>query len=139
MFVPKSFLPLCGGILLALTACATLSQDIPPELSAEELVQRAQEASDRNRYGTALLYYEALLNRYQSSYDWTLTAEYEIAFIHYKQKKYGQAREELNTLLKRYDSPEAELMPQQFKRLCSIVLESIDAKEGSRASPPKKR
>jgi tetratricopeptide (TPR) repeat protein len=133
IFAPKAFFPLlAGGILLMAVmaaACSTSPQTISEEMTSEELVQRAQEASDRNRYNTALLYYEALLERNQTSYDWILTAEYEIAFIHYKQKKYDEAKSELNALLSRYDSPDAELLPQQYKRLCGIVLESIDKKE----------
>jgi outer membrane protein assembly factor BamD (BamD/ComL family) len=134
----KVIRPLVWGALLVcgLSACATVPQDIP-QLSAEELVQRAQEASDRNRYNLALRYYQALYERNQDSEDltWTLTAEYEIAFIHYKQKKYAQAREELTALLGRYDDPDAELMPQQFKRLAVIVLKSIDEKEAKQKSP----
>lgn len=126
----KSIRPLVWGLFLvfSLSACTTVPQDIP-ELSAEELIQRAQEASDKNRFNLALQYYQALYDRNQNSSDWTLTAEYEIAFIHYKQKKYALAREELNVLLSRYDNPDAELMPQQFKRLAAIVLKSIDEKE----------
>jgi outer membrane protein assembly factor BamD (BamD/ComL family) len=129
--------PLLWAVLLALGlgACVTAPEDIPEEMSAEELVQRAQEASDRNHYKAALQYYEALLARYQTSYDWTLTAEYEIAFIHYKQKRYGEAKEELSSLLARYDGPDAELLPQQFKRLCNIVLERIQEIE-TRKKPP---
>jgi outer membrane protein assembly factor BamD (BamD/ComL family) len=116
-------------LTLGIASCSTSPQAISPELSPEELVQRAQEASDKNRYNTALLFYEALLERNQTNYDWVLTAEYEIAFIHYKQKKYGEARNEFNALLERYQSPDAELLPQQFKRLSGIVLESIEKKE----------
>jgi outer membrane protein assembly factor BamD (BamD/ComL family) len=123
-------------LVLGLNACATVPEDISEEMSAEELVQRAQEASDRNHYKVALRYYEALLARNQTSYDWVLTAEYEIAFIHYKQKKYGQAREELEALLRRYEGPEAELLPQQFKRLCGIVLERIGEKTRKKPLPP---
>ncbi|MDR2136435.1 MAG: hypothetical protein LBO76_07455 [Treponema sp.] len=132
----KTIRPLVWGALLVcgLSACATAPQDIP-QLSAEELVQRAQEASDRNRYKVALQYYQALHDRNQASTDWTLTAEYEIAFIHYKQKKYAQAREELTALLGRYDSPDAELMPQQFRRLAAIVLKNIDEKEAKPGAP----
>jgi outer membrane protein assembly factor BamD (BamD/ComL family) len=120
-----------------MASCSTSSLVISPDLSSEELVQRAQEASDRNRYGTALLYYEALLERNQTNYDWILTAEYEIAFIHYKQKKYAEAREELNALLSRYETPDAELLPQQFKQLSHIVLESIEKKERiGKKTPP---
>jgi outer membrane protein assembly factor BamD (BamD/ComL family) len=116
-------------LILGFNACASAPEDISEEMSPEELVQRAQEASDRNRYKTALQYYEVLLERNQTSYDWVLTAEYEIAFIHYKQKKYEQAREELSALLRRYEGPDAELLPQQFKRLCNIVLERIGERE----------
>jgi tetratricopeptide (TPR) repeat protein len=102
-------------------------------MTAEEIIQRAQEASDRNRYKTALQYYEALLDRNQTNTDLLYTAEYEIAFIHYKQKKYDQARTEFNVLLERYNTPDEELLPQQFKKLALIVLESIKTKEEQRA------
>jgi len=108
-------------------ACATVK--IPQELSPAELIQRAQEASDHNRYNIALQYYQALLDRNQNNIDLVCAGEYEIAFIHYKQKKYDQARAEFNALLERYNSPDAELLPPQFKRLATIVLSSIDEKE----------
>jgi outer membrane protein assembly factor BamD (BamD/ComL family) len=110
-------------------ACASVGAAIPETLSPAELIQRAQEASDRNRYNTALQYYTALLERNQNNIDLVCTAEYEIAFIHYKQKKYADARAEFNALLERYNTPDQELMPQQFKRLASIVLERITEKE----------
>jgi tetratricopeptide (TPR) repeat protein len=125
----KTLLFFLTAALLVITACATGPQNISKELTAEELVQRAQEASDKNRYRTALRYYETLLERNRTNIDWICTAEYEIAFIHYKQKKYGQAREELGALLVRYETPDAELLPQQFKRLSTIVLDSIDVQE----------
>jgi outer membrane protein assembly factor BamD (BamD/ComL family) len=118
--------------VLILSACASGPQVIPESMSAEELVQRAQEASDRNRYKIALQYYEVLLERNPANSDWVCTAEYEIAFIHYKQKKYDEARGELNTLLERYEGQDAELLPQQFKRLSQIVLESITEKESKK-------
>jgi hypothetical protein len=93
------------------------------------MIQRAQEASDKSRYGLALEYYQALLERHGSDLELVCTAEYEIAFIHYKQKKYTVARTELNALLERYNTPEEPLLPRRFKRLASIVLEQIDGKE----------
>jgi tetratricopeptide (TPR) repeat protein len=127
----KTSLSLLWGALLVIgiTACATGPQNISKDITAEELIQRAQEASDKNRYATALRYYEILLERNQTDIDWICTAEYEIAFIHYKQKKYVEAREELGALLLRYETPDAELLPQQFKRLSTIVLNSIEEKE----------
>jgi tetratricopeptide (TPR) repeat protein len=114
---------------LAAAACATGPLNIPGDLSPAELIQRAQEASDRNRYKVALQYYEALLDRNLTNIDLVCTAEYEIAFIHYKQKKYDEAKREFTALLLRYESPDQELLPQQFKRLANIVMERIAEKE----------
>jgi outer membrane protein assembly factor BamD (BamD/ComL family) len=114
---------------VVVAACFTGPVNIPGELSPAELIQRAQEASDRNRYKIALQYYEALLDRNRTNIDLVCTAEYEIAFVHYKQKKYDEARRELTALLLRYESPDQELLPQQFKRLANIVLERIGEKE----------
>jgi len=117
---------------LLFSACATGSLNIPQNLSPSELIQRAQEASDRNRYNYALQYYQALLERNPTNIDLVCTAEYEIAFIHYKQKKYGQARAEFNALLERYNADDGEYLPPQFKLLALKVLERIDEKEKPR-------
>ena len=121
-------------ILAALnfSACATSNVNIPYTLSPAEIIQRAQEASDRNRYNTALQYYEALLVRNPANLTLVCTAEYEIAFIHYKQRNFDLAREGFNALLERYESPGGELLPQQFKVLSEIVLERIDERENQR-------
>ena len=114
---------------LCFFACATGKLNIPEDLTPAELIQRAQEASDRNRYNHALQYYMALLERNSTNIDLVCTAEYEIAFIYYKQKKYSQAKEGLQLLLERYNSPEGDLFPPQFKRLAAIVIERINEKE----------
>ena len=117
---------------LCFSACATGKLNIPMDLSPSELIQRAQEASDRNRYNHAMQYYEALLERNPANIDLICTAEYEIAFIHYKQKRYVQARTELNALLDRYNTPDEEYFPPQYKILAKIILERITEKENSR-------
>ena len=113
-----------------LSACATTVY-ISEDLSPAELIQRAQEASDRNRYNVAKQYYEALYQRNQTNLDLIITAEYEIAFIYYKQKKYDIAREKFAGVLEYYNTPDEELLPLHFKRLSQIVLQSIDEKEKS--------
>jgi outer membrane protein assembly factor BamD (BamD/ComL family) len=127
------FFIIAFSALFLVSACLSGPVDIPPDVTAEEIIQRAQEASDRNRYKTALQYYQALLDRNLTNIDLVCTAEYEIAFIHYKQKKYDQARTEFNELLERYDTPDEELLPQQYKILSRIVLNSIKEKEERRA------
>jgi outer membrane protein assembly factor BamD (BamD/ComL family) len=120
-----------AAAFLCFAGCASGPLVINEDLTPEELIQRAQEASDRNRYKVSLQYYQALLDRFPSNIDWVIAAEYEIAFIHYKQKNYEQSREEFNSLLQYYDTPDAELLPPQFKILAEIVLEQISEKENA--------
>ncbi|MDR2965945.1 MAG: hypothetical protein LBU88_09235 [Treponema sp.] len=124
-----TFSVLLAALLFA--ACQTTVK-ISETLSPAELIQRAQEASDHNRYKIALQYYQALYDRNQTNMDLTITAEYEIAFIYYKQKKYDQAKEGMTSLLEYYDTPDQELLPQHFKRLAQIVLARIDEKEAAK-------
>ncbi|MCL2244235.1 MAG: hypothetical protein FWC03_07180 [Treponema sp.] len=112
------------------SACAT-TVIISENLSPAELIQRAQEASDRNRYSVAMQYYEALYQRNQTNLDLIITSEYEIAFIYYKQKKYDMAREKLGQVLEYYNTPDEELLPPHFKKLAQIVLKNIDEKDKS--------
>jgi outer membrane protein assembly factor BamD (BamD/ComL family) len=109
-------------------ACASSNIKIDENLEPAELIQRAQTASDRNRYKESLQYYQAILDRYPTYIDAVCAAEYEIAFIHYKEKKYEIASVELNALLSRYETPDAELLPPQFKKLADIVLKKITEK-----------
>jgi hypothetical protein len=111
-------------IALALS-CATGPVAIPEDLTAAELIQRAQEASDRNRYKVSLQYYETIIDRFPYDTDSTCAAEYEIAFIHYKQKKYDIAKVEFADLLERYNGVDEELLPPQFKILTLKILANI--------------
>ncbi|MDR0410686.1 MAG: hypothetical protein LBH75_01765 [Treponema sp.] len=114
---------------LFFVSCAASQVVIPPNATAEKLIQLAQEESDKDRYGNALEYYWAVLDTYPSRIDSVCAAEYEIAFIHYKQRKYTEAKNELNQLLARYDNPEAETYPAQYKILAGIVIKEIEEKE----------
>jgi outer membrane protein assembly factor BamD (BamD/ComL family) len=128
-----SFALLACAAALFFFSCAT-QLNIPENLTPSEIIQRAQEASDKNRYNQALQYYQALLDRNPTNIDLVCTAEYEIAFIHYKQQKYVQARAEFNALLERYNAfDEDDYLPPQFKLLALKVLERIDEKENPRS------
>jgi len=131
---PQFFIALIFAILFSACASINISEDLSPA----ELIQRAQEATDRNNYNTAIRYYQALHERNRSNIDLMITAEYHIAFIHYKQDKFGQAREELNAVLEYYKTPDEELLPQHFKKLSEIVLQSIEEKERRRSLFSKK-
>jgi len=131
------FIALLFITALCAASCVTRAINIPQELSPAELIQRAQEASDRNRYKLANQYYTVLLERNSTNIDLVCTAEYEIAFIYYKQKKFSLAKEGFNSLLERYETPDGDMLPPQFRRLSTIVLERIREKEAPRKKKKK--
>ena len=111
-------------VILAVS-CATKPVVIPEDLTVAELVQRAQEASDRNKYTVSLQYYQTIIQRFPFDIDSICAAEYEIAFIHYKQKKYDIAKVEFSDLLERYNTPDEALLPPQFKILSQKIMTRI--------------
>ena len=118
-------------------SCASKPMVIPENLTVMELTQRAQEASDRNKYKVSLQYYETIIERFPYDIDNVVAAEYEIAFIHYKQKKYDIAKVEFNELLERYNTPDEELLPPQFKILSQKILSRITEIENRRKKADK--
>ena len=117
---------------LAVSCVSTRPVEVPDNLTAAELIQRGQEASDKNRYDVSIQYYEAVIERFSYDIDNIIAAEYEIAFIHYKQKNYVQAKNEFNRLLARYNIPDQELLPAQYKVLSNIVMGKIEEIEAER-------
>ena len=118
-------------------SCATKPLVISDDLTVAELIQRGQEASDRNRYSVSLQYYQTIIERFPYDIDSICAAEYEIAFIHYKQKKYDISKIEFTDLLERYNTPDGELLPPQFRILSQIVMEKITEQENRRNKTPK--
>jgi outer membrane protein assembly factor BamD (BamD/ComL family) len=119
------YIALAVLMIVAVSCISTGPVEIPDGLTTAELIQRGQEASDRNRYNVSLQYYEAVLERFPYDIDNVIAAEYEIAFIHYKQKDYAQAKTDFNRLLAHFNTPDEELLPAQFKILSHIVLGKI--------------
>jgi outer membrane protein assembly factor BamD (BamD/ComL family) len=110
-----------------LVACAGAPKSIPQDLSARELVQRAQEATDGYNYAAATAYYEALGQRFGSDPLYKATADYEIAFIEYKQGRYAAAKEGFEALLARYSGPDASTLPPRYAVLSKKILDTIAA------------
>ena len=68
-------------------------------------------------YESALLYLEKVLNDYHDT-DWLPDAQFQIAEVHYKEKKYDQAKEEYQGFLQ--DFPGHKLAEKAKKRVSKI-------------------
>jgi outer membrane protein assembly factor BamD (BamD/ComL family) len=112
-------------ILVSAASCVSGPDNTKENLEPAELVQKAQEASDLNHYKVSLQYYEAILERFPQDMEYVCAAEYEIAFIHYKQKKYEESKAEFTSLLARYDGLDGEILPPQFKILSEKIMGNI--------------
>ena len=109
-------------------ACAGAPKVIPESLGARELVQRAQEASDVYNYEAAVAYYKALDDRFGADPLYKTTADYEIAFIAYKEGHYAAAKEGFEALLDLYAGSDGASLPPRYAVLSKKVLESIAEK-----------
>jgi outer membrane protein assembly factor BamD (BamD/ComL family) len=124
-----------GILAVLLFSCASSPVDIPPNLSVAVLTQKGQEAMDQNHYSRAVLYYQAILEGYPWNMEAVCSAEYEIAFIHYKQGRYDEARRGFRALLTRYTEVDAELLPAQYRILSEIVLERMEKRAPVKTEP----
>jgi len=110
--------------LLVIAACQSVPEYVPEDLQPREYFQLAQEAVvERNDYETALLYYQTFLERYPDDIQRSVEAEYEIAFIRYKQND-PSAGKLFDDLLARYEEEGAELLPGWPK----VLAEKLQAK-----------
>jgi outer membrane protein assembly factor BamD (BamD/ComL family) len=109
-------------------ACAGVPKVIPEDLSARELVQRAQEATDSYKYKAAIAYYTALGERFGTDPLYKTTADYEIAFIGYKEGHYAAAKQGFEALLARYSGPDGSSLPPRYAILAKKMLETIALK-----------
>lgn len=101
----------CAAALLFLGSCASGPAVIPPGLSAAEIFQRAQDASDRGDYTLAIRYYDIVPTSFPEDINHVTWASYEIAFLYHKMGKPAQALTLINQLLDRYDKEGDKLPP----------------------------
>ena len=114
--------------MMVVVSCQSGPVVIPDDMPPQKIIQRAQEATDINKYKVAVQYYEALLERYGHINEFYCTGEYEIAFIRYKQKKYSEARKGFENLLILYSAEGGETLPPQFRILSEKVLDKMNQK-----------
>ena len=115
-----------AALAALIVSCASAPKPIPDTLTPAELIQRAQDNTDRNKLDEAIRYYQTILDRYPTDLPSVCAAEYEIAFIRYKQGRAEEATQGFRTLLARYEGVDAELLPAHFRILGEKILAKIE-------------
>ena len=116
-----------AGILFL--GCQTAPKDIPQNLTADELVNLAQDSYDKGNVKAAQAYYETIIIRYGDQMDKLVEAEYEIAHLKVKQKKWQQAIPDLQRSLSYYDTDTTGTLPAAFKKLAELDMAKVPEKE----------
>ena len=114
--------------LVLFSSCASKPVVIPDDITAAELIQRAQESSDKEDWENAILYYETARDRFGSDPSVLVACEYETAFIHYKQGKLQLAEQEFTALIEKYESAEGAALPPSYLILTRKVLPKVQEK-----------
>jgi outer membrane protein assembly factor BamD (BamD/ComL family) len=101
----------CVAALAFLASCKSGPVEIPSGLSAAEIFQRAQDASDKGDYALGIRYYSQIQTAYPEDIAHMTWASYEIAFLYHKMGKNDIALSRINELLDMYAKDGANLPP----------------------------
>lgn len=113
-------------------SCRSGPVEIPEDLSQMEMFQRAQEAVDQERWDVALQYYQEFIRRFPDDRGAIMEAEYEIAFIAYKQRDYELSRSRFESILATYEADRSGVLPEWPRVLSERLIQIID----ERTAPP---
>ena len=100
-------------------------------MTAQELIQKGQDAFERRNYKAALRYYNAVTERYADSPPVYAEASYEIGHLFMRQKKYEQAETVLQGLLDLYAAAAPGSLPGAYQKLAQIELDKIKEKKSN--------
>lgn len=109
-------------ILIIFSNCGTVPDEnkVPYDMTAIDLTQKAQEAFDINNYRGAKAWYKIILKRFGTDISVRTAAEYEIAHILIKQRKWSEADALLAEIIARYEGLGGMKLPPEFYKLAKI-------------------
>jgi len=119
------------AVLVLLLSCATVPDpaSIPTDLSVAELNLRAHAAWDVNNFKAAEVYYQLILDRFGTDLAVRTAAEFEIAHLHIRQKRWDEARVMLEAIMSRYHETEPNTLPAKYYVLARNNLGRIPVEE----------
>ncbi|MBR6215714.1 MAG: hypothetical protein IKQ84_04830 [Spirochaetaceae bacterium] len=105
MKITKSvYLAIIFLLSLVFISCNTLPKDIDEEVGPEDMIIKAQQYSDAGKTNAAEIMYNRLLDQYGSDTNYRVIAEFEIAHIKLKARKYADAKPLYEDIINIYDS-----------------------------------
>jgi hypothetical protein len=107
-------------------SCASRATVIPAGLSAAEIFQRAQDASDRGNYALGIRYYSLIPVSYPDDVSHVTWASYEIAFLYHKMGKNATSLSLINDLLDKY-AKVGDTLPPAPRVLASKLKPRLEA------------
>ncbi len=118
--------------ILFLFSCASIPKEekIPLDTEVIDLIQKAQEAFEINNYRGAKKWYEIILKRFGDSTAIRVEAEYEIAHILIKQRKWKEAYNLLKRVIEQYETKGGMKLPPDFYKLAKMDYEKVVNKLG---------
>lgn len=120
---------LSATLLLAVSGCASVPDPatVPAELSVAELSQRGQAAFDDKNNKACEVYYQLIIDRYGTNLAPLTAAQYEIAHLRMREKKWDDAKARLETIIARYDGVGGAGLPPEYLVLAKNDLARIPA------------
>lgn len=111
--------------VVVLAGCVSAPKEIPPELTAQELIQKGQSAFENGKYKESLRYYNAVTERYADSLPLYIEASYEIGHLFMKQKKYDKAAPIFQEIVEIYANSAPGTLPGAYEKLAKLELAKI--------------
>lgn len=113
--------------VLLITSCASVPKEekVPSDMEVIDLIQKAQESFEINNYRAAKKWYEIILHRFGDDKSVRVEAEYELAHILVKQKKWKDAYHHLKPIIELYETKDGMRLPQEFYKLAKMDYEKV--------------
>ena len=120
-------------LVFFLFSCASIPKEerVPLDTEVIDLTQKAQEAFEINNYRGAKKWYEIILKRFGDSTAIRVEAEYEIAHILTKQRKWKEAYSLLKRVIEQYETKGGMKLPPEFYKLAKMDYEKVLKKLGT--------
>ena len=108
---------------MILFSCKTL-KEVPEGKTSAQIIQMGQNYAAVSDYKSAVVCYNAVIDRYGTDAAIYVEAKYELGRAYLAQHKYDKAYNTFNEILELYDHYSAAL-PGSYKKLCNISLSQI--------------